>query len=139
MPSFFFRELQHYSYIVITVFLLICDSYMTWSTRFVSLKLCMGFSIVDFVSFLLKLIFLLDKMHGLWLWSVIIPFKIKIIEKPHTVLFPDMWPLKLQQEVLKFSDICVSWSSAKPDLETIFWTYQTKVLRTSDFLNSNFK
>ena len=26
-----------------------------------------------------------------WLQSVIIVFKIKIIEKPHTVLFPDLW------------------------------------------------
>ena len=27
---------------------------------------------------------------------------------------------KLQQEVLKFNDICVSWSSQKADLETKF-------------------
>ena len=27
---------------------------------------------------------------------------------------------KLQQEVLKFNDICVSWSSPKTDLETNF-------------------
>ena len=27
---------------------------------------------------------------------------------------------KLQQEVLKFNDICVSWSSQKSDLETNF-------------------
>ena len=37
MPCFFFHD--H-----ITVLLLICDSYMSWSTRFVSLKLCLGFS-----------------------------------------------------------------------------------------------
>ena len=61
MPSFFFRELQ-----LITVLLLICDSYMSWNTRFVSLKLCVGFSIFDAVSFLLKFIFLLDKMHELF-------------------------------------------------------------------------
>ena len=34
MPSFFFRELQF-----ITVLLLICDFCMSWSTRFISLKL----------------------------------------------------------------------------------------------------
>ena len=47
-----------------TVLLLICDSYMSWSTRFVSLKLCVEFSIFDSVSFLLKFIFLCNKMHG---------------------------------------------------------------------------
>ena len=41
---FFFCELQ-----LITVLLLICDSYMSWSTRFVSLKLCVEFSIYDSV------------------------------------------------------------------------------------------
>ena len=46
MPSFFFRELQ-----LITVLLLICDSYTSWSTKFVSLKLCVGFSIFDSVRF----------------------------------------------------------------------------------------
>ena len=58
---FFFHDLQF-----ITVLLLICDSYMSWSTRFVSVKLCLGFSIFDSVSFLLKLIFLFNKMHGLF-------------------------------------------------------------------------
>ena len=59
--SFFFRELQ-----LITVLLLICNSNMSWSTRFVSLKLCVGFSIFDSVSFLLKFIFLFSKKHGLF-------------------------------------------------------------------------
>ena len=57
-----------------------CDSYMSWSTRFVSLKPCVGFSIFDFISFLLKFIFLFKKIREL-----ITPFKIKIIEKPHIV------------------------------------------------------
>ena len=55
----FFRELQ-----LITVLLFICDSYMSWSTRFVALKL--GFSIFDLVLCLLKFILLFNKMHGLW-------------------------------------------------------------------------
>ena len=58
--SFFFREIQ-----LNTVFLLICGSYMSWITRFVSLKLCLGFPIFDSVSFLLKFIFLINKMHSL--------------------------------------------------------------------------
>ena len=48
MQSFFFRELQ-----LITVLLLIRDSYMSWSTSFDSLKVCVGVSIFDFLSFLL--------------------------------------------------------------------------------------
>ena len=50
MQSFLFDELQ-----LITVLLLICNSYMSWSTMFVSLKQrCVGFSIFNSVSFLLK-------------------------------------------------------------------------------------
>ena len=29
----------------------------------------------------------------LWLWNIIIPFKIKIIEQPHSILLPDLWSL----------------------------------------------
>ena len=47
----FFRELQR-----ITVLLLISNSYMSWSARFVTLKLFAGFSITDSVPFLLKFI-----------------------------------------------------------------------------------
>ena len=43
---FFFRKLQ-----LITVLLLICDSYTSWSTSFVSLKLCVGFFIFNFFLF----------------------------------------------------------------------------------------
>ena len=61
MPSFFFCELQ-----LITNLLLIYDSYMSWSTWFVSLKLNVIFSIFDSVSFLLKFIFLFHKMNELF-------------------------------------------------------------------------
>ena len=54
--SFYFRELQ-----LITVLHLICDSYMSSSTRFASLKLCVGFCIFDSASFLFKFIFLFNK------------------------------------------------------------------------------
>ena len=53
----------------------------------------------------------MDSLH----LNVIIPFKIKIIETPHTVFLAD-----LQQEVLKFNYIGASWSSAKSDLEMDF-------------------
>ena len=60
-PLVFFRKLRP-----ITVLYLICDSYMSWSLRFVSLKVCLGFSIFDSVSLLLKFIFLFNKIHGLF-------------------------------------------------------------------------
>ena len=61
MLSFFFSRLQ-----LITVLLLVCDSYKSWSTRFVSLRLSVGFSIFDSFLFLLKFLFLFNKMHGLF-------------------------------------------------------------------------
>ena len=48
------------------VLLLICDSCMSWSTRFVVLNLCVGFSIFDSISFL-KFIFLVQQIaYGLF-------------------------------------------------------------------------
>ena len=61
MYPFFFRMLQ-----LITILFLIGDSYMSWNTRLVSLKACVGFSILDSVSFLVKFRFLLNKKHGLF-------------------------------------------------------------------------
>ena len=61
LPSFFFCELQR-----ITVLLLIWDSYMIWSTRLLSPKLCVGFSTFDSILLLLKFIFLFNKMQGLF-------------------------------------------------------------------------
>ena len=49
MPSFFFRQLQ-----LITVLFLICNSYMSCSTRFISPILCVGFSIFVSVLFFIK-------------------------------------------------------------------------------------
>ena len=48
-----------------SLLLLICDSYMSWSTRLFSLNMFVGFSIFDLVSFLLKFKFLFNKIHGL--------------------------------------------------------------------------
>ena len=101
MP-YFLRELQ-----LITVFLLICGSYMSWSTRFFSLKLCVEFSIFDFVSFLLNL---------------------------HTVLLPDHWFLSCNK---KFENSKISaWVGAPKKLTwcQFFWTYKIEALRTSVFL-----
>ena len=59
MPSFFFDEVQ-----LITILLLIYDSYMSWSKKFVPLKLCVGFSFFDFVLFLWKFIFLFNEIYA---------------------------------------------------------------------------
>ena len=45
-------------------FTFICDSCMSWSTRFASLEQCVGFSILNSVLLSLKFIFSLNKMHG---------------------------------------------------------------------------
>ena len=72
-----------------TVSLLICDFYISSSTRFVSLKLRdFPFSIP--FRFIKVYTFAQQNVWTLWLWNVIIPFKIKIIEKPLTFLFPDL-------------------------------------------------
>ena len=60
MP-FFFCKLRP-----ITVLLLIYDFNMSWRAKLVSLKLGVGFSIFDSVSFLLKFIFLFNKMDDLF-------------------------------------------------------------------------
>ena len=59
MHFFFFCELK-----LITVLLLIHSSDTSWSTRFVSQKLFVGFAIFDYVSFSLNFIFLFNEKHG---------------------------------------------------------------------------
>ena len=49
-----------------------------------------------------------NKKHELFDFKTSIPFNIKIMQKPHTLLLPDLWIF--QQEFLNFNDICVSWS-----------------------------
>ena len=72
------------------------------------------------------LIFVQQKSWNLWLWNVISPFKIRILEKSNTFLLPDIW---FETRVLKFNIICMSWSYAITDLETNFlnlknWSFQ---------------
>ena len=58
MHSFLFCELQLIS------FLLICNSYASWSGWFISRKLNEGFSIFDSAAFLWKFILLFNEIHG---------------------------------------------------------------------------
>ena len=60
--SYFFCELQFIT------FFLIHDSHMSWTTRFMFLKVCAGFSVFDFVSFS-ELTFLFNKKHELFKMS----------------------------------------------------------------------
>ena len=76
MQPFFFCELQ-----LIKVLLFNRDSYTSLSTRFVSLKVCGGFSKIY--------IFVQQKAWIRWHYNVIISFKIKIIEKAHARLLPN--------------------------------------------------
>ena len=105
------------------VLLLICNLYMSWSTRLVSLKLCVGFPIFDSVSFLPKLIFLLNKMHELF----------KFNRRATHSFAPRPLIFMLLQEVLKFIDICVSWSSPKTDLVTNFLNLEKQSFENVSF------
>ena len=125
MPSFFFHELW-----LITVLLLIWDSYMSWSTRLFSLKLCVRFSNFNSVSLLSKFIFLFNKMH----W----PFDFKISqflsgrkqEKNHTRFCSqtsDFWVARRRKSMISV------WDGApkKFDLVTIFFNLEN--LRSENF------
>ena len=115
MRSCFFRELQ-----LITAFLLIRNFYTAWSTRFISLKLCVEFSIFSSISFFYSLYFcsaksiyyLNSKRHN--------SLQNKNNRKVTHAFASRPLIFTLQQEVWKFSDICVSWTSPKTDLETNF-------------------
>ena len=61
----------------------------------------------------------------------------KIIKATHSFASRPLI-FKLQQDVLKYNDVYVSWSSLKTDLLANFLNLKIEVLRTSVFLNSNF-
>ena len=79
----------------------------TFNLRF-SLRLFVGFLIFDSVSFLLKFIFLFNKMHGRHN-----SFQNENNKKATHRFVSRLLIFKLQQEVLKFNDIFVSWSSPR--------------------------
>ena len=123
----FFPNLQ-----LITVLTLICNSYLSWSTWFISLKLYLGFFIFVSVSFLY---FVQQKVKTLRRYNC---FQNKNNRKTTYSFAPRPLIFKLQQEVSKFIDIYVSWSSPKTDLEPNFLNLKNRSLSTSPFLNSNF-
>ena len=113
--SFFSQAPTHHSFNFNLQFL-----YELLSICFISLKLCVGFSIFNSVSFLLNFIFLFKKKHGLFDFKTSQFLKNENNRKAtHSIALRPL-SFKLQQEVRKFNDICVSWSSPKIDLETSF-------------------
>ena len=107
--TFFFGELQ-----LITVSLLICDFYMSWSTRLVSLKL---FGIFHFWLLLVFIKVYNFVQQNTWTSSHI-SFQNKNDRKATQSFAPTPLIFKLQQELLKFNDISVSWSWPKTDVVT---------------------
>ena len=97
--------------------------YTGWSKRFISLKVCGDFRVLISSRFYWNLYFFHQKPWILWLQSVIIPFKIKIIEKPHTQICSHLQ--EDLEEDWKSSDICVSWCYPETDLETNFLNLET--------------
>ena len=115
MHSFSFSKLQ-----LITVALLIRNSYFSWKTWFISLKLCIGFSIFDSVSFLLNSCYYYFYYFRSTEKNWALPFKIKIIEEPNTVLLPDLWFLSCNK---KFENSMISTSVGAPHKLTWRWTF----------------
>ena len=131
--SFLFRELQ-----LITILLLIRNPCTSWSTRFISLEPCVGFSIFDSAWFLLKFIFLFNKKDGLFYLKRHNSFQNKNNRRATHGFAPRLLIFKLQHEVWKFFHIRVSWSSPKSDRETNFLNLENRTWGMSLFLNSNF-
>ena len=124
MPSFLFRELQ-----LITILLLICDFYMRWSARFATLKLSLIF---DSVSFLSSLYFCSTKCMDSLTLTPHNSFQNWNNRKATHSFAPRPLSFKLPQEVLKFNDICVSWSSQKTDLVINFLNLENRSFENID-------
>ena len=75
----------------------------------------------QFKLFFIKVyIFVQQKPWSLWLWNVIMSFKIKIIEKPHTLLLPDLWFLSC---INKFENSMISTWAGAPQKLTWWQTF----------------
>ena len=103
---------------LITVLLLICNSYTDWSFH-LSKTLCGIFHFRFLFVFIRVYIFFHQKALTLWLWNVITLFIIKAMEKPHTGLFPDCWFLSCNKK-FKIQWYLLELEPPKTDLETNF-------------------
>ena len=117
--TFFFWETK-----LNTVLLSICDSHMSWSRR---IKDRLSKTVGEVFQFRFRFIFLTvyifvqQNPWSLWLWNVIVAFKIKIIEKPITVFFPAIWFLSCNKTIQ--NSMVSAWvgSAQKPIWRQIFW------------------
>ena len=96
----------------------------------------MGFSIFDYVLFLLKFPFLLKKKHRLFYLNHLNSFQ---NYRTTTQTFASkLLIFKLQQQVatisFKISDIWVNWSSPKTDMETNIFYSENQSLENVSFL-----
>ena len=80
----------------------------------------MAFSVFDSVSLILTFIFLFNKKHDSWTLKRHNSFQDQNNRKVSHSFTVRLLIFKLQRNVWKFNDICVSWSSPKTDLETNF-------------------
>ena len=114
--------------------LLICDFNTSWSTRFISLKLCGTFH------FWLRLLFRKGDLFFCSTKSMDCltlnrrnSFQNKNNRKTADNFVPRPLIFKMQQKVWKFNDTCVSWCSPKTGLVKNFLNLENEVLRTSLF------
>ena len=128
-----------------------CIQYIYWE-KAQMLKKFLSYNINDHHSFTFSLWFLNGLKHkvclsktvcgvfNIWFRFVFIKVYIFFKNNRKTTYCFALRPLifKLQQEVLKFNNLCVSWSSPKTDLEANFLSPEIEVLKTLVFLNSNF-
>ena len=70
-------------------------------------------------------------------WNISMKHKYKKATHDQTVPFPRPLNFKLQQ-VLKFNNICVSWSLSNADLEMHFENLENRRFETLVFLSRNY-
>ena len=119
MSSFFFCKFQ-----LITDLILILNYYTSWNRSFISLKMWVGFSLFHSALFLLKFIyFFQQKSIDPLTLKRHISFQNKNNRKAKPLFAPAPLIFKLQQEVWKLNDICVSWSNPKSIMKAKFWIH----------------
>ena len=114
--------------------LLICYSFKVNLSK----SVCDIFQLWFCFVFIKIYIFVQHKPWTLWLQIVIIPFKIRIVENPLTLLLPDLWLLSCKKKF--WNSMISAWVRVLQKLTwtIIFWTLKIKFFRTSVFLNGNF-
>ena len=88
-------------------------------TNFISLKLCVRFSIFVSLLFLLKFLFCSTKIMNSLTLKRCNSFQNKN-KKTHAHFCSQITDFKVAKEVWKFSYICMRWSSPKSDLQMNF-------------------